>query len=720
MPQPYDYALVGGGLQNGLIALALRAHQPRARIAMIERGAAPGGNHTWCFHAGDLPPGAAVWIEPLVVARWPGYDVAFPDHRRRLDSPYACISSERLAARVTEALDVQGSRLVVRSTALVVEPTSVVVRADGGEISDVRATVVIDARGPDRAAIPGGGWQKFVGLELRLARPHGLARPMLMDATVPQRDGSRFFYVLPLAPDRVLVEDTYFSDGTYLDVAAVREEVSAYAAARFEVAAIEREEVGVLPLPWRGDGPSNLRAPGRGLRRRLVSSGHRILAADRRAPRRAHRDPAGRPALRPRPRRPRARPWPPAALRAAAEPDDVRLVPPRPALPRARAVLPPARAARAPVLRARADRDRPRAHPVRASAARVVAARGAVGVLVNRLAQPATVPPAIAALVRALEPGGASALDATVPSSLWRAALAGPAAEFLARPGKELRAMIVRAGWVLGGGTPDAMPDGLCLVLELLHAGSLIVDDVEDDSERRRGGPALHRLIGTPLAINTGSWMYFWALAELADLGLAPGVELAAYRLAIATLVRCHQGQALDLATRITEVDIAYASSVVETITRLKTGALCRLAAELGAIAVGASSATRDAVGRFAEAIGIALQMYDDLGSITAPARRDKGREDLRAGRPTWPWAWLADHDPFAWSRLVATGRAVFAGADPDRLADALADGVAMIGRTRARATIDAALAEVAAALGPSVTLDAIAAELRRMEASYA
>ena len=43
-----------------------------------------------------------------------------------------------------------------------------------------------------------------------------------MDATVPQRDGFRFVYTLPFAPDRVLIEDTYYSDGLDLDPAALR------------------------------------------------------------------------------------------------------------------------------------------------------------------------------------------------------------------------------------------------------------------------------------------------------------------------------------------------------------------------------------------------------------------------------------------------------------------------------------------------------------------
>ena len=230
-----DYALVGGGLQNGLIALALRARQPGVRIALIERGRV-GGNHTWCFHAGDVPEGAT-WVEPLVAAQWDGYDVAFPAYRRTVESRYACVTSERLAACVGED--------IVRGEA--VEVTANRVRLADGRTID--ATAVIDARGPDRTSVTACGWQKFVGLEVETT--HALTRPMLMDATVEQRDGFRFRYVLPLAPDRVLVEDTYFSDTPDLDVERLRGEIVAETPGR-----VVREEVGVLPLPWEHASPS--------------------------------------------------------------------------------------------------------------------------------------------------------------------------------------------------------------------------------------------------------------------------------------------------------------------------------------------------------------------------------------------------------------------------------------------------------------------------------
>jgi lycopene beta-cyclase len=254
----FDYVLVGGGLQNGLLALALRARQPRARIALVERGATLGGNHTWSFHEGDVPEAAREWTEPLVGHRWPAYDVRFPGLERTLRHAYASIPSGRLDAVVRERLDAPGCAVITGTAATAVGPREV--RLEDGRT--LGGTLVVDARGPAKPAPASAGFQKFVGVELRLARPAAPARPVVMDATVPQVDGFRFVYVLPLAPDRVLVEDTYFSDGSRLDREAVRARARAYAEAcglaPFEVA---REEEGVLPLPWSGPLPRPVEPP---------------------------------------------------------------------------------------------------------------------------------------------------------------------------------------------------------------------------------------------------------------------------------------------------------------------------------------------------------------------------------------------------------------------------------------------------------------------------
>jgi lycopene beta-cyclase len=256
-----DYALVGGGLQNGLIVLAVRARHPGARIAVIERGARLGGNHTWCFHAGDIALADRAWVDPLVAHRWDGYDVAFPELARTLALPYAAVTSARFAEVVEQALDVPGSALLTDHDAIDVDEHDVIVRGPDGA-RRVQAEVVIDARGPDAAAAARGGFQKFVGLELRTTAPHALTTPILFDATVPQLDGLRFFYVLPLAPDRLLIEDTRFSDGPALDDDALRDACLAYAAARgWTVAEVVRQERGVLPMPTWLDPPLPTRGP---------------------------------------------------------------------------------------------------------------------------------------------------------------------------------------------------------------------------------------------------------------------------------------------------------------------------------------------------------------------------------------------------------------------------------------------------------------------------
>lgn len=323
----------------------------------------------------------------------------------------------------------------------------------------------------------------------------------------------------------------------------------------------------------------------------------------------------------------------------------------------------------------------------------------------KRLALLESVPVSVAALEHAFRDTGASALDPLVPPSMWWRALAGPAEEFLSRPGKELRGMLVRTGWKLAGGTH--MPDALALIVELLHAGSLVIDDVEDNSDERRGRPALHHVFGVPLAINTGSWMYFWSLAEIAGLGLPTANELALYRAACSTLVRCHQGQALDLAVRISDLALGDCANVVAATTRLKTGTLCGFATSAGAIALGEPA---DALHQFGVNVGTALQMLDDVGAITT--RRDKAREDLRGQRPTWPWAWLAETRPFMWSRLVAQLQAAKTDAEIDAIADILVAEVGALGRQRVRALLDKTLADIGA--GPE-----LGAALTKMEKSY-
>jgi len=248
IPAPFDYLLIGGGLQNALIALAVLKGDPAARVCLVERGAALGGNHLWCFHGFDLSEAGQALVSPLVVKRWDGYTVRFPSFERRLDTAYAAVSSERLSEYVTAVFAQHPrSRLILGRCASRLQATGAVLN-DGEEL---HARVVIDARGPETYSRDHVlGYQKFVGLELELERPTELTEPIVMDASVRQDDGFRFVYTLPLSSTRILVEDTYFADGPELNASLLRTRALAYAQSLgLAVASIVREETGVLPLP---------------------------------------------------------------------------------------------------------------------------------------------------------------------------------------------------------------------------------------------------------------------------------------------------------------------------------------------------------------------------------------------------------------------------------------------------------------------------------------
>ncbi len=243
----FDLILVGGGLANGLIAWRLRALRPTLRVLVLEAAASLGGNHTWSFHDTDLTPSQNDWIAPLVVHRWPGHVVRFPGYDRRLEGDYCCIPSTRFH-EVIHASIADSVRFEAHVASL--SPTRVVMD-DGTTLS---AKAVIDGRGPAASPHMQVGFQKFLGQEVRTRSPHGLQVPILMDATVEQHGGYRFVYVLPLAPDVLLIEDTVYADGAAIDESELRRRVRSYAAAQqWDIVQVLREEHGVLPIQLDGD-----------------------------------------------------------------------------------------------------------------------------------------------------------------------------------------------------------------------------------------------------------------------------------------------------------------------------------------------------------------------------------------------------------------------------------------------------------------------------------
>ncbi|WP_406857852.1 lycopene beta-cyclase CrtY [Alsobacter sp. KACC 23698] len=242
-----DVAFAGAGLANGLIAYRLAQLRPELSLLLLERDLEIGGQHTWSFHGGDVSPEAMAWLEPFVAHRWSGQEVRFPGRTRFLSAGYCTITADSFRAEMNRAL---GASIRTGVGVARLEATGLALE-DGRSIE---AGAVLDGRGAASSPHLRLGFQKFVGLEVQTETPHGRTAPLIMDATVAQEDGYRFVYVLPLAADRLLIEDTYYSDADRLDREPIRARIRDYAAAQgWRIARVLREETGVLPLLMAGD-----------------------------------------------------------------------------------------------------------------------------------------------------------------------------------------------------------------------------------------------------------------------------------------------------------------------------------------------------------------------------------------------------------------------------------------------------------------------------------
>lgn len=243
-----DIGFVGGGLANCIAGAALKFLRPDVSFRIYESEPSVGGKHTWCFYESDIngPKPIRDWLHSLTTCSWDGYEVKFPGLIKNLPHKYFCIESEKFANQFHEEfVDV----LCLEKKATDLTETTIVFEDDRTQ----NFGTVIDGRGSPHFSGKDICYQKFLGLKLEMKSPHGLVHPVVMDATVEQRDGFRFIYVLPLSSTRVLIEDTRYSNGSNVDQAEYVSEIENYVK-RLGIGAFEvvDREIGVLPIPVLG------------------------------------------------------------------------------------------------------------------------------------------------------------------------------------------------------------------------------------------------------------------------------------------------------------------------------------------------------------------------------------------------------------------------------------------------------------------------------------
>ena len=218
------------------------------------------------------------------------------------------------------------------------------------------------------------------------------------------------------------------------------------------------------------------------------------------------------------------------------------------------------------------------------------------------------------------------------------------------RGGKSWRSYAALLAVDVVGGNSDRFRRWLPMP-EIMHVGSLIVDDIQDKSLTRRGGPSCHVVYGEAIAINAGNYAYFLSprcLIEHCDPPLTNEQKCRLYDMYFLCLRNGHVGQAFDIhgldylipsllqhgdTERVLEQRVACTH-------RLKSAVPAGCLARMGAYVGGGTEQQMEVLGLYFEAVGLAFQIVDDVLNLTGFAGDTKARgEDIVAGKVTYPVA---------------------------------------------------------------------------------
>lgn len=225
------------------------------------------------------------------------------------------------------------------------------------------------------------------------------------------------------------------------------------------------------------------------------------------------------------------------------------------------------------------------------------------------------------------------------------------AGHLLALPGKRIRPLCVILAARLCGRRMDAAVRDVATACELVHAATLLHDDVVDDSHERRGAPAARTLYGNSASILAGDHLLVHALRLVERAGQP---QLSTSLLDVMTHMVRAEAQQLERRGRFEPSRTAYLEVI-----RGKTAALFAWGLQAGGSLGGATPEVRAALGQVGVHLGMAFQLVDDVLDMEGdPKLTGKDAlQDVREGKLTWPLILAAEAEPALAERLAAVAR---------------------------------------------------------------
>lgn len=207
-----------------------------------------------------------------------------------------------------------------------------------------------------------------------------------------------------------------------------------------------------------------------------------------------------------------------------------------------------------------------------------------------------------------------------------------PGRDLIDRGGKRWRPVLMMLVIDALGKNSDDFLDFIAIP-EIIHNGTLIIDDIEDDSYLRRGQPTIHQKYGIDISINAGNAMYYIPLLSLIKQRdkFTPDLLADIYEIYAQEMINIAYGQGADVYWHKGKKRDASVEKYLQ-MAAYKTGTLARMSAKIGAKLAGASNHLIKLVGDFAESIAVAFQIQDDLLNLQEMVGKEFG-EDIKEGK---------------------------------------------------------------------------------------